>query len=228
MKKTSNILWGIVFVIIGLIIGGNVLGITNIDLFFDGWWTLFIIVPCFIGLFKEKEKTGNIIGLLIGIAFLLSCQGIIEFEMLFKLLFPSILVAIGISMICKGTIEEKLGQEIKKINESEKEKDEHFVTFGGKNIQFAGEEFKGAELNAVFGGMDYDLRRASISKDTVINASGIFGGIDIYVPDNVKIKVKSTAIFGSVSNKKKHTEIVSEAPTLYINAMCLFGGVDIK
>ena len=66
MKSFGNVLWGIVLIVVGLIIGGNALGITNINIFFDGWWTLFIIVPCFIGLFKEREKTGNIIGLLIG------------------------------------------------------------------------------------------------------------------------------------------------------------------
>ena len=40
MKKFRNIIWGIVLILVGLVIGGNALGITNIDLFFDGWWTL--------------------------------------------------------------------------------------------------------------------------------------------------------------------------------------------
>ena len=80
MKKIENVLWGIVLIIVGVIIGGNALGITNIDIFFDGWWTLFIIVPCFIGVVKDEEKTGSIIGLLIGIALLLGCQNILNFE----------------------------------------------------------------------------------------------------------------------------------------------------
>ena len=46
MKKVSNILWGIIFVAAGVILALNAIGITHIDLFFDGWWTLFIIVPC--------------------------------------------------------------------------------------------------------------------------------------------------------------------------------------
>ena len=54
MKKIGNILWGVVLIIIGLIIGGNALGITHINIFFNGWWTLFIIIPCFIGLFREN------------------------------------------------------------------------------------------------------------------------------------------------------------------------------
>ena len=62
MKKFGNILWGIVLIVIGLIIGGNALGITNINIFFVFCWTLFIIIPCFIGLFKDNEKAGNLIG----------------------------------------------------------------------------------------------------------------------------------------------------------------------
>ena len=61
MKKVENTVIGLILIIIGVIIGLNAFHITNIDLFFDGWWTLFIIVPCFFGLFKDQDKTGNMI-----------------------------------------------------------------------------------------------------------------------------------------------------------------------
>ena len=72
MRKISKILWGIAFIFAGVIFALNAFGITDIEIFFYGWWTLFIIVPCFIGIFSEREKTGNIIGLAIGV-FLLLC-----------------------------------------------------------------------------------------------------------------------------------------------------------
>ena len=78
MKNISRILWGIVLVLIGGIFGLNELGITSINVFFNGWWTLFIIVPCFIGLLTQYEKKGNIIGLLVGIILLLCCNGLID------------------------------------------------------------------------------------------------------------------------------------------------------
>ena len=49
MKKLSNVLWGIILILIGVVIGCNVLGIISIKIFFRGWWTLLIIIPCFIG-----------------------------------------------------------------------------------------------------------------------------------------------------------------------------------
>lgn len=227
MKKFGNVLWGIVLIAIGLIIGGNALGITNINIFFDGWWTLFIIIPSFIGLFKDNEKTGNFIGILIGIALLLACQDILDFNLIWKLIFPTILIIIGLSIIFKDTIGGKVSKEIKKLNENKTGENEYCATFSGQNVNFDGEKFTGVDLTAVFGGVKCDLRNAIIEQDTVINTSSIFGGIDIYVPENVKVKVKSSSIFGGVSDDKKHSDN-AETHTIYINATCLFGGVEIK
>lgn len=203
-------------------------GLTNINIFFDGWWTLFIIVPCFIGLFKEREKTGNIIGLLIGIALLLACQDILNFEIIWKLAFPAILVIIGLSLIFKDTINSEINKEIKKLNENKTKDGGYCATFSGQNLNFDGEKFSGTDLTAVFGGIKCDLRNAIIEDDVVINVSSIFGGTEIYIPEDVKVKVKSTSIFGGVDEKKKNKIESAEAHTIYINATCLFGGAEIK
>ena len=61
MKKVNSILWGIALVALGVILALNAFGITDINIFFDGWWTLFIIVPCAIGLVTDRDKTGSAI-----------------------------------------------------------------------------------------------------------------------------------------------------------------------
>lgn len=226
MNNIKNILWGIILVIIGVIIGLNTIGITDIDIFFDGWWTLVIIVPCFIGLFTNKDKTGNIIGLLVGVILLLGMQNIIDFNLIWKLLLPSIIVIIGLSLIFKNTFNSKINNEIKKLNNKNTKNNEYCATFSGQRIDFPNEEFKGATLNSVFGSITCDLREAKIKEDVVINASSVFGGIDIIVPDDVNIKIKSNSIFGGVNNKKKNNE--DKKYTIYVNASCLFGGIDIK
>ena len=85
---------------------------------------------------------------------------------------------------------------------------------------------KDMSLNATFGGVKCDLREAIINEDIVINASAIFGGIEILVPENVQIKVKSVPIFGGVDNKAQNNE--ADEHTIYVKATCMFGGVDIK
>ena len=113
MKKIGNLLWGLIFIAIGLIWGLNALGITNINLFFSGWWTFIIIIPCLIGLIKEREKTGNLIGLLIGVLLLLCAQGILSFDKIRKLFIPIILVIIGISFLFKELISSRWSKAVK-------------------------------------------------------------------------------------------------------------------
>ena len=117
MRKSSKILWGIALIAIGGIFALNAFGVTDIQLFFDGWWTLFIIVPCFIGIFSEREKIGNIIGLLIGVFLLLCCQNILGFDMLWKLAFPAIIVIIGLKLIFGAVF----GDKTMKLLESSKQ-----------------------------------------------------------------------------------------------------------
>ena len=47
MKDYTKYIIGFLLIFIGLILGLNAFGITNINLFFSGWWTLFIIIPSF-------------------------------------------------------------------------------------------------------------------------------------------------------------------------------------
>ena len=201
MKNFKSIMWGLVLITLGVIIGLNALNIINVDIFFDGWWTLFIIVPCFIGIFKEKDKLGNIIGLIIGIGLLLWRRDVIEIGMLWKLIVPI----------------------INKTNDNN-----YCTVFSGQEVNLSDEKFDGANLTSVFGGIDLDLRNAKINSDTLIDVKCVFGGADILVPDNVKVKISSSSFFGGVDNKKKNIDDQNKKYTLYIKATCVFGGVDIK
>ena len=225
MKKTGNVLWGIVLIVISVIWALNAFGIADVDLFFDGWWTLFIIVPCAVGLFTEKEKMGNIIGIAIGVYLLLCCWDILSFSMLWKLLVPAIIVVIGLKMIFVGVLGNKANEILKKLKSEGKDPKAGCAMFSGCDMNCDGETFEGADLTAVFGGVECNLRNAVIEKDCAIQATAIFGGIDILVPDNVNVKVNSSSIFGGVSNKTAGYE---GAPTIYISGICMFGGIDIK
>ena len=225
MKNTKSFIWGLILVTLGILLG--VKQFVDIDIFFDGWWTLFIIVPSFINLFFDEDKTGSLIGVVIGVLLLLSMQDLFDFDILWKLLLPIIIVIIGLSMIFKNCFNKDLNDKIKKLNSSKNNDSECFAAFSGQKLNYSNQEFNGKTLSAIFGGIDMDLREAKINDDVVINTTSVFGGIDIFVPSNVKVVVKSNSIFGGVSNKKKNS-VDDKSKTIYINATCLFGGVDIK
>ena len=197
MKKISTVIVGIVFIIVGVIVGLNSFGITNINIFFDGWWTLFIIIPAINGLVTDEEKTGSIIWLIIGITLLLGCQDLISFDILWKLTLPVILVFIGLSIMFNNN-----GKKISKNTDD----NEYCACFSGQTIKFDGKDFKGTKVNAIFGGITIDLTNAKVKDGAVIDATAVFGGVSDKTKnkekkDKVTLHVNGCSIFGGVDIK---------------------------
>lgn len=275
MKKVGSWLWGLVLVALGVILGVNALGIAKIDVFFPGWWTLFIIVPCLIGLITDEHKAGPLVGLVIGVCFLLSSLGVLSFSVLWKLMLPAILIVVGLAVIARSSTNGEVADKIHKArkrqaqekrsehvveaevieeddddddNEEDEEQEkwtnteEYWSTFGDQDINFAGKKFNGCRIDAVFGGADLDLRGADIKDEAIVKASSVFGGVIIYAPEDVKVEIASTSIFGGVTDKRKDAGRKARAnddkkvehkadnagKTLYIEATCVFGGVEIR
>lgn len=224
MKKYKNIVYGIMLILLGIIIALISLDIIHTNLFFKGWWTLVIIIPSIIGLLFEDDKLGNLISLIIGILLLLGVRNIIDYKILLKLFVPILLVTVGLSLILKNILESKKTLQIKELNKVKDNTKDIFATLSNENKKIIG-EFKGISIDAVFSNVELDLREAEIKKDQVINVSTIFSGVTILTNNNVKVIVKSDSLFGGVSN---HIEEKDEAKAIYINASCLFGGVEIK
>lgn len=229
MKKSKAIIWGIILIAAGACWALSSLGILEVDIFFEGWWTLFIIVPCTISLFTSPDKISAGIGVVVGVLLLLSARGIINWDMIMKLVVPAIIVLIGVKLIVNAFSEKKTEKIEESLKNNADDLDNVFCIFTGEKVNFNGKVFRGAEINAIFGGVDYDLRGAIIEPDCAIKATAIFGGIDIFVPENVKVRVKSTGIFGGTSNKARRPDDGAEnVVTLYVSSLALFGGVDIK
>lgn len=223
MKSLKNLFWGVLLIALGVIFALNSLGVTDIDLFFEGWWTLFIIIPSILAFFSEQDKTGPVIGLVVGIALLLSAWDIVDFSTLSKFILPMLLVVAGIRVIVKVIMRSKENSDFPNSTPTPKS---YTAAFSGQDLDFDGQVFEGATLCAAFGAIELDLRNAIIDRDIFINATAAFGGIDIYLPNDVEIKVKSSAIFGGVECKRKHKQI-DGTHTVYVKAFAAFGGVDV-
>ncbi len=230
MKQLKPIIWGIAIIALGIIFGGNALGLFNLDIFFDGWWTLFIIIPSIVSLITDKDKIASLGFIAIGIILLLAAQNVFSYDVAWKVILAIFLVIAGLTIVIKSIFHNKNDQEVaKKVAEAEKDSksmDSQFAAFSGTDRVYKDEIFNGSNVAAIFGGVKLDLRHAKFEKDTVIKAFTLFGGIDIIVPNDVKVKLKSGFIFGGLSDDRKN---VSEKGkyTIYIDAAGGFGGITI-
>lgn len=222
--KIGNILWGVLFIIVGVGLGGNALELWDFHLFFDGWWTLFIIIPSIISMVQNGVNTDNIIALGIGVLLFFACIDCIPLNIIKKLIIPVILIVAGIRVMLVGT---KRKNEPTKINLDKDKRVGVVSIFGGHDTKYPKDVLNYAEVLSVFGGSTLDISDAIIDKDIKIDVVSIFGASTIVVPRNCKINVSSIPIFGATSNKSEPNNNL-EAKTININAISIFGGTDIR
>ena len=230
MKQAKPIIWGIAIIALGVIFGGNAIGLFNFNVFFDGWWTLFIIVPSVISLIFEKEKLSSLGFLAAGIILLLAAQDVFSYDVAWKAILAVALIIVGLTIIVKSIFHSSNGKEVEekiKHLESDKAMDSQMAIFSGSDRVYNNEAFTGSNLVAVFGGVDLDLRNASFNKDTVIKAFCLFGGIDIKVPKDVQVQIRSGFIFGGISDDRKDKSSKGKY-TIYVDAAGGFGGISIN
>jgi hypothetical protein len=81
---------------------------------------------------------------------------------------------------------------------------------------------------SLFGNIEIDLTEAMFGQRlTVINATSIFGNVEVRVPENISLRGSGTGIFGNF-------EVVTlesadpEAPVVVVNGYSVFGNVEAK
>ena len=90
-------------------------------------------------------------------------------------------------------------------------------------------EFKGGDLNAVFGGITLDLRRTNLAVgDTVVEINAVFGGITIYVPADWYVETHLDAVFGGFQDNRMPKEPTDKTRKLIISGSCVFGGGELR
>lgn len=252
MKKANGLVIGVLFILVGLLYACSALKIFDFSIFFPGWWTLFIIIPCIYALTrKEEDKTGPVIGLVIGLCFLVNAQDFSFHIDFWPMLIALLCIIIGVKMIfpqAKRQQQENMEFTYYGSSTGEENAEASGVKFdnsyakngmgylnvsailGGKDIRVDNECFTGADICAIMGGVEIDLRNAIISEDVYVNITAIMGGVDIAVPANVRVVSDGcNAILGGVDvNTSYANHLGADAPRIFITGTCIMGGIDVK
>jgi predicted membrane protein len=87
--------------------------------------------------------------------------------------------------------------------------------------------FRGADLLAIMGGYQLDLRQAAIHGDAVIDLFVMWGGIEIRVPEDWSVSSKIVPLMAGVEDKTRPPQGAREH-RLELRGFALMGGVEIK
>ncbi|HQU99856.1 MAG TPA: hypothetical protein PLO59_01795, partial [Bacteroidia bacterium] len=103
------------------------------------------------------------------------------------------------------------------------------AVFGSVKKIVVSKDFKGGELNAVFGSAELNLIQADITQIVELEVNAVFGGTRLIVPTHWEIKSELTAVLGGIEDKR-HIIRNPEAGSnkfLVLKGNAVFGGIEI-
>jgi len=217
-------------------------------------WQMLLVAIGFISFFSSRTWFWGLVLVLLGGFFLLPKLDIPGLDFLRQNVWAIILTSAGIGILCKllflrkncwnkakfctqfsstGSSEQKWEQ----YSSSDTGYKGHKSGYIDRNCVFVGSKekwdlknFRGGEVNSVFGGIELDLSEAQLAEGVHhLELNSVFGGIVLYVPIEWNIEINTTHVFGAfVDNRSKPSFEVDENRVLIIEANAVFGGGEIK
>lgn len=116
------------------------------------------------------------------------------------------------------------------VNEGDETSDtlKLYSIFDGVQLATRAGSFRGGDAIAWYGGLDLDLREATLDPGGArLRAMAIFGGTRILVPEDWAVEVHGRSLAGGVTTEATGVEAADGRPRLVVDATAVFGGVDI-
>ena len=222
---TAQVVFGLMVVAVGILFTLDNFEILDARDFLQYWPAGLVAV----GLLKLWHATRDGHGWFGGLMFVvvgtwMLIERIVYFTINARELMPLILVFIGGYMVWRG-----FGG-----HRRERESDGHssfsaLAIMGGVARRSSSQSFRGADLTAVMGGCEIDLRQASIEPgvEAVIDVFAFWGGIDIKVPEDWTVITRAMPLMGGVEDKTR-SPLQAGKKRLVIRGIVVMGGVAVK
>lgn len=103
------------------------------------------------------------------------------------------------------------------------------AVFGSVKKNVISKNFRGGEINCVFGGAEVNFMQADFQQNIELEVNAVFGGARLIIPPHWEIKSEMTAVLGGVEDKRPyHNNTVSQGKYLTLKGNAVFGGIEIK
>ena len=217
----GRLLIGVVLVALGVLYLLDRLGVAQAGTLIASFWPLVIIAA---GLFQvavtRRLSLGAAVVLVVGLVLLAASLNLLPANT-WQLLWPLALIAVGVLFLA-GIFSRGRHQT------DERDEPQAFAVFGGQNLASGSQQFKGASLTALFGGVTLDLRPAKLAPEGAeVDVMAAFGGAQIIVPEGWPVEFNGVPVFGGFTDKTAHTA-GETGPRLRIRGTAIFGGVEAK
>ncbi len=225
-RITGRMILGGLLILLGLLFTLDNLGVVNAGDLLD-YWPLILIAVGFLKVLQRREDGQRAVGIVLialGIFFQLRRLNVIDWSL--GDVWPVLLIVLGGALLWRAV--GRKGQGAPASSSASELSEMAFL--GGSNRVINSQDFRGGEVTAVMGGVEVDLRQASISGEpAVIDVFALWGGIEIKVPQEWTVDVKGLPIMGGFENTT-HCSVTDPAlaQRVVVRGTAIMGGVEIK
>ncbi|WP_276258553.1 LiaF transmembrane domain-containing protein [Haloglomus litoreum] len=216
-----QVLFGAIVVLVGVLLLLNTTGILVVDDYLVYVPSLFVLLGVW-ALFRGGLRgfVGPTVLIVVAGAWQAVALGYATVDQVVAF-WPVLIIAFGLSVV--------LGTYRSKVPTTDDSYTSMFAAFGGVERRNTSKAFTGADLTAVFGGAELDLRDADpASRPATVNAVALFGGADIIVPRDWNVRMEVLPVLGAASDERPRREETNEEVDLVVTGFAAFGGVSVS
>lgn len=186
------------------------------------WWPLLIVLLGLYVLWTDRRNlAGGLILTGVGVGLLVNTLGVFGLSFA-DVVVPIVLFAIGVALVAGAFRAPELS-----TDNSSRSSETVSAVLGSVTSRNNANDYRGGNINAVLGGAEVDLSKATIKKEAVVQVWVLMGGITLRVPEGVTIKQRTLNILGGTEDKTiNHSN--DKAPVLYIDGTVTLGGIEVK
>jgi predicted membrane protein len=226
-RITSQVVLGLMAIAVGVIFTLDNLEIIDARDYLQFWPIALVAIGALKVWHARVDGHGWLGGLIfLGIGTWMLLARIVYFTFNPRDFFPLLLVFFGGFMVWRGFGGKRRGRTVDGQNRFS-----GLAVMGGVSRRSNSQAFDGADLTAIMGGCEIDLRQASIAPGTeaVIDVFAFWGGMEIKVPEDWTVIIRAMPLMGGVDDK---THMVQPPPAvekrLVISGIVMMGGVVVK
>ncbi len=226
-RITGQVLIGLMAIAVGVIFTLDNLEIIDARDYLQYWPVAFVAVGVLKLWHASRDGHGWLGGLFfLGLGSWMLLERIIYFQISGREIFPLFLVFLGGYMVWRGFGGHRRGRAVDGHNRFS-----GLAIMGGVARRSNSQAFEGADITAIMGGCEIDLRQASIAPGTeaIIDIFAFWGGIEIKVPEDWTVVTRAMPLMGGVEDK---THTPQPPPPvekrLIISGIVVMGGVLVK
>ena len=242
-NTTTQMLIGAGVILAGILFLIDNLGWIDLDMRIHFW--PFILMVFGVSTLAQSPRRGSgaafagIFMILFGAISLLKGLGLIYIS--WRILFPIGIIGVGLMMVfrAKRRSTAPLAHQVADLDNPDRSAFSHVsegetservldlnAILGGFQRKVTTQDFRGGDLTSVMGGIDLDMRTASMNGTAVLNVFALMGGISIKVPTDWTVELEGTPILGGFDEKTMQPKDASKR--LVVRGTAIMGGVEIR